>query len=61
MPIVKLGMTARQLAPGTEIEVEATDPAFEPDLLAWAKKTGHAVLQFEGGEVQRAVVRTRDA
>lgn len=60
MPIVKLGMAARQVEADTDIEVEATDPAFEPDLHAWAKKTGHTILAFEGGrDVQRALVRTR--
>lgn len=61
MPIVKLGMAARQLDSGVEIEVEATDPAFEPDLHAWARKTGHTIVSFEGGDVQRACVRTRHA
>ena len=60
MPIVKLGMAVRQLAAGTEIEVEATDPAFEPDLQAWARKTGHTIVTFTAGEIQRAVVRTRN-
>lgn len=62
MPIVKLGMAVRQLEDGTEVEVEATDPAFEPDLHAWARKTGHTVVHFDhGGDVQRALVRTRRA
>lgn len=56
MPIVKLGVAIRQAAPGTRIEIHATDPAFEPDLDAWARKTGHAVLEFERGAIQRAVV-----
>ena len=61
MPIVKLGMAVRQMEPGTEIEVEATDAAFAPDLEAWARKTGHIVVEFAGGDVQRAIVRTRNA
>lgn len=56
MPIVRLGVAIRQAAPGTRIEVCATDPAFEPDLDAWARKTGHAVLEFHRGAVQRAIV-----
>lgn len=56
MPIVKLGVAIRQAPPGTRIEVSATDPAFEPDLEAWARKTGHAVLEFHRGDVQRAIV-----
>lgn len=62
MPIVKLGMAVRQLAPDSEVEVEATDPAFEPDLQAWARKTGHTLVSVDSaGDVQRAVVRTRSA
>lgn len=56
MPIVKVGMAIRSLQPGDRLTVEATDPAFEPDLEAWARKTGHRILEFEKGSVQRAVV-----
>lgn len=61
MPIVRLGMAVRKMDAGTEVTIEATDPAFEPDLQAWAKKTGHTVVEFTGGDVQRAIVRTRSA
>lgn len=56
MPIVKLGLAVRQAEAGERVEIEATDPAFEPDLAAWARKTGHRIVEFAGGEVQRAVV-----
>lgn len=56
MPIVKLGTAIRQLQTGEQLRVEATDPAFGPDLAAWARKTGHRVVKFEDGAVQRAVV-----
>lgn len=56
MPIVRLGLAIRQAAAGTRIEVSATDPAFEPDLDAWARKTGHLVIAFQRGDVQRAIV-----
>ena len=57
MPIVKLGLAIRQLPAGSLVEVHACDPAFEPDLQAWARQTGHAIVEFETGSVQRAVVR----
>ena len=56
-PIVKLSMAIRQLDAGAEIETQATDAAFHPDLLAWVGKTGHNLLEYDAGEVQRAVVR----
>jgi len=59
MPIVRLGLAFRSLATGDRLRVEATDPAFEADLAAWAKKLGHAVLSFERGDVQSAVIEKR--
>lgn len=57
MPIVKLGLAIRQLPSGAQVEVRADDVAFEPDLRAWARQTGHAVVTFEAGPVARAVVQ----
>ena len=57
MPIVKLSMAAKEMQAGEEIVVEATDPAFETDVRAWAKMTGHALESFEAGDVQRAKIR----
>ena len=57
MPIVRLSMAVRSLTEGDLLWVEATDPAFELDLRAWAEMTGNEILSFEGGAVQRAQVR----
>lgn len=57
MPIVKLGLAIRQLPSGARVEVRADDVAFEPDLRAWARQTGHAIVTFEAGAVARAVVQ----
>lgn len=56
MPIVRLGLKIRGLEVGDRLSVEATDPAFEADLSAWAKRSGHSVLDFSRDDVQRAVV-----
>lgn len=56
MPIVKLSQEIRKLNPGDRLTVEATDAAFEPDLLAWARQLGHVVIMFQPGEVQRATI-----
>jgi len=57
MPIVKLGLAIRQAPSGALVEVRADDVAFEPDLRAWARQTGHAIVTFEAGPVARAVVQ----
>jgi len=56
MPIVKLGLAIRPLAAGARVEVRADDAAFEPDLRAWARQTGHAIVELEAGTVTRALV-----
>lgn len=57
MPIVRLSMAVRDMEPGEEVVVEATDPAFEMDVRAWAEMTGHSIERFEQGDVQRACIR----
>lgn len=59
MPIVKLSRAMKNLAAGQTVTVEATDPAFEADLQAWAKQMGHAILEFTGGTVQKAVIEKK--
>lgn len=61
MPIVRLGLTMRAMGPGERLGVQATDPAFEADLNAWARRTGHRVISFERGEVATAVIEKSDA
>ncbi len=57
MPIVHLSMTIKALASGDLLEVLATDPAFKPDLEAWAELTGHALVEFQDGPVKKATLR----
>ena len=57
MPIVEMTKAARELSPGDQIVVTATDLAFKPDLEAWARRMSHSIVEFEdGGDVVRAVV-----
>lgn len=56
MPIVRIGLAIRQLAIGEQLAVEANDPAFQPDLAAWTRKTGHKLVHFEPGPPQRALI-----
>ena len=57
MPIVKLSMTIKRLASGDLLRVTATDPAFGPDLDAWAEMTGHKIVEFKDGAVKEALLR----
>lgn len=57
MPIVKISKAMQNLLPGETLEVEATDPAFTPDLKAWLKKLGHELISLNQGEVLRAVIK----
>ncbi len=56
MPIVKLSLAMRKLQPGQQIEVEATDLAFQIDLQAWTRQLGHRLVEFTPGQVQKAVI-----
>ncbi len=56
MPIVKISKAMKRLAPGERISIESDDPAFRADLDAWVRKLGYTMVEFEGEEVQRAVV-----
>jgi tRNA 2-thiouridine synthesizing protein A len=56
MPIVKISLAMKHLQAGDRLAVEATDPAFHPDLVAWTRQLGHTLVEFQAGAVQRAVV-----
>lgn len=43
-PVIALARRARELPPGTVVEVIATDPAARHDIPAWARLRGHEVL-----------------
>jgi tRNA 2-thiouridine synthesizing protein A len=47
VPILEIAKAVRQLAPGTLVELVATDPGVRHDLPAWCEATGHALLGLE--------------
>jgi tRNA 2-thiouridine synthesizing protein A len=57
MPIVRISQTMKSMPAGQTLEVTADDPAFGADVRAWVKKMGYALIEFEEGTVQRAVIR----
>lgn len=47
MPIVKISQEIPKIAVGDVLEVLTTDPGSIADFPAWAKTTGHAVLEIK--------------
>ena len=45
LPIARTARAMKDLAPGSVIEVFATDPGSVPDFKAWSKSTGNALLE----------------
>ena len=51
LPILKLSKFFKEMTRGEIMEITADDKAFEPDVKAWCKKTGNAIIEIkkEGG------------
>ncbi len=49
VPIIRLARAARDLAPGTDVVLLASDPATGPDVAAWCRMRGHTLLGAEPG------------
>ena len=47
MPILKTRQEMDKLGVGDILEILADDPAAEPDLKSWAKRTGHKILKID--------------
>jgi tRNA 2-thiouridine synthesizing protein A len=47
MPILKTRQEMDKLGVGEILEVLADDPAAEPDLKSWAKRTGQKIVKIE--------------
>ncbi|MFA9460392.1 sulfurtransferase TusA family protein [Thiohalorhabdus methylotrophus] len=51
MPVIRTGERVAELAPGTVLEVRASDPGVLHDIPAWSRVHGHTVLEArEEGE-----------
>jgi tRNA 2-thiouridine synthesizing protein A len=60
MPIVKTAQAVKTLAPGSIVEVLATDPGSTKDFVAWCKATGNELIeQSVDGTVFRFVIRRK--
>jgi tRNA 2-thiouridine synthesizing protein A len=60
MPIVKTAKAVKELQVGQSLLMIADDPGAKPDIEAWAKQTGHALLdvQKDGAAYQFWIRRT---
>ncbi len=60
IPIVELSRIVQQLDPEEEFRVLATDPAFQLDVEAWCRRTGHELVsRSQEGDVLSAEIRVR--
>lgn len=57
-PVMETAKAIKQIGIGEVLEVLATDPAAKPDIQAWARRTGHEVLDIqEQGGVTRILIK----
>ena len=62
LPIARTARAMKDLAPGSVIEVFATDPGSIPDFKAWAKSTGNTLLeQTAETDVYRFLLEKKEA
>jgi tRNA 2-thiouridine synthesizing protein A len=47
MPIVKISKAIKEIEVGQVLEMLADDPGSKPDMEAWAKQTGHELLDLQ--------------
>ena len=60
MPIVKTALAIKKVEPGALLEVLATDPGSVKDFAAWARTTGHELVeQSADSGVYRFVLRRK--
>lgn len=47
LPVIKTAQVLKTIEPGQVLELLATDPGVEPDMKAWASRTGNELLGIE--------------
>jgi tRNA 2-thiouridine synthesizing protein A len=58
MPIVKTREALRDMAVGQVLEMRSDDPASDPDMRSWARRTGNELLDVsKNGSVYHFLVR----
>src|SRR5256714_1967854 len=61
LPIIQTAQAMAGLSSGQTLLVMASDPGFEPDIKAWASRTGNPLISSErrGGEQRGVLGQTR--
>lgn len=49
LPVIKTKKAIERMAIGQVLEMVSTDPGSKPDMAAWAKSTGHELLDVKEG------------
>ena len=58
LPIVKTAKAIKTIEVGQVLELLATDPGVEPDMLAWSRRTKNELLKIDNvGDVFHVFVR----
>ena len=59
MPVVKTRKALKAMEIGDVLEMVSTDPGSMPDMHAWAKQTGHELLDAadEGNSIYRFTIK----
>ena len=59
MPVVKTKKALKDMGIGDVLEMVSTDPGSMPDMHAWARQTGHELIEArdEGGNVFRFIIK----
>ncbi len=52
IPVVKTSQAIKQIEVGQILHMVATDPGAPPDMDAWARQTGHEIVQKSEGDGQ---------
>ena len=47
IPVVKTAKAMKTMSPGELLEILATDPGVEPDMIAWSKQTGNELVSID--------------
>lgn len=57
LPIVNIGRALKKMEIGQLIEIEADDPAFEYDVLAFVKHMNHTIISIEKGDITKVIIK----
>lgn len=61
LPVVKTAIAIKALAPGSLLEVFATDPGSVPDFAAWSRATGNPLVESStDGGVFRFILQKKE-